>query len=174
MEPLLQFTTLVDVRWLLRFAKGEVMRDREGIVPAWQELPADAEVKIEQLRASKWSSGLPIGVLSYGWASASHPDPTGEQLRNLVPLLEAIVSECGATASWGIVWDFMSLPQRGRTAGFSAVEDRTPQQLDRFGHGLKNINVRICFVHFPTPPSILTSVTANRCGMVQSTPIHSC
>ena len=89
-------------------------------------------------------------------ASRSHPDPTGEQLRRLVPLLKAIVAECDKTGphfSWGILWDFMSLPQRGRTTGFvedvrdaegemiQSNDDRTPAQLERFIHGLGKINV---------------------------------
>ena len=146
LEPLLAFTTLVCVRWLLKFAKGEVMPERKGVVPAWQQLPKEAEVKVEQLRASKWMAGLPVGVLSYGWASRRHPDPTGEQLKRLIPLLEAIVKECdkigGPTFTWGILWDFMSLPQRGYTIKYDENEDdRTqPQQL-RFGSGLFYINV---------------------------------
>ena len=68
LEPLLAFTTLVDVRWLLKFAQREIMLERKGVVPAWQELPAEAEVRLEALRASKWEHGLPVGVLSYGWA----------------------------------------------------------------------------------------------------------
>eukprot|EP00966_Prymnesium_polylepis_P198498 4600116-Prymnesium_polylepis.1 len=45
LEPLLAFTVLVCVRWLLKFAKGEVMPERKGVVPACQELPTDAIVK---------------------------------------------------------------------------------------------------------------------------------
>ena len=63
LEPLLAFTTLVCVRWLLKFAKGEVMPELNGVVPAWQQLPAEAVVKVEQLRSSTWDSGLPVGVL---------------------------------------------------------------------------------------------------------------
>ena len=42
----------------------------------------------------------------------------------------------------GIVWDFMSLPQRGYTQGYDPdSDDRTESELARFGMGLKNINV---------------------------------
>eukprot|EP00966_Prymnesium_polylepis_P270325 6244863-Prymnesium_polylepis.1 len=38
----------------------------------------------------------------------SHPDPTGAQLKLLIPLLEAIVAGCdkigGADFTWGILW----------------------------------------------------------------------
>ena len=39
------------------------LRDRGG-VDFGQELPADAIVRVEQLRRSKWDNGLPIGALS--------------------------------------------------------------------------------------------------------------
>ena len=48
----------------------------------------------------------------------------------------------GAFPTWGLVWDFMSLPQRGYTTKYDADhEDRTDYQLKRFGKGLKHINV---------------------------------
>ena len=44
--------------------------------------------------------------------------------------------------TWGLVWDFMSLPQRGYTTKYDADhEDRTDYQLKRFIKGLKQINV---------------------------------
>ena len=143
LEPLLVFTTLC-VRWLLKFAKGEVeptwAQGQKGIVPAWQQVPEEAVVSVAQLRRSKWEYGLPVGVLSYGWASRSHPDPTSEQLQRLVPLLEAIVAECdevgGSDFTWGLMWDFMSLPQRGRTSGYNEkIDDRSPNQLARVRAG---------------------------------------
>jgi len=140
MELHLSYTTLINVRWMLRFAKGEVpsweFRDErvpggssESLrvpgrdcykIPAWQQLPPDgsAEVVLEQLEASRMEYGLPIGVLSYGWCGRSHPDEQGVHLQRLVPLLEAIVRECdcvGPDFTWGLVWDFASMPQRGST-----------------------------------------------------------
>ena len=89
------------------------------------------------------ANSIPVGQ---GWASKHHPDLTGEQLQHLVPLLEAIVRLCdeevGPEFTWGLVWDFMALPQRGRTTGYDAsTDDRTPAQLQRFLSGLSNINV---------------------------------
>ena len=158
-EPLLAFTTLIDVRWLLKFAKGEVMPECNGIVPAWQQLPEEAEARLEQL---KWFclSFLPIAVLSYGWASKTHPDPSGEQLAKLVPVLEAMVDLCSAQSTWGIVWDYMSLPQRGRTTGYDPeVDDRTPDQLARFSSGLKNINA--WYGHLATITLVLSTAMPN-------------
>ena len=41
------------------------------VAPAWQGLPAEAEVKLTSLRVSRYG-GLPICVFSYGWASKVH------------------------------------------------------------------------------------------------------
>ena len=212
LEPCLASAFVVDVRWLLKFALGEVMPECEGVLPAWQQLPAAAEVKLEDLRRSKMDFNLPVGVTSYGWDSKArvkalspsprwacitcsrfgrgrggrgregrggeaaprihsraflwvpllwgpiargallwaqgHPDRKGKTLQRLVPVLKAIVAECdsglgGFPPTWGIVWDFMALPQRGYTTGYDpAQDDRTPEQLALFKAGLANINVR--------------------------------
>ena len=108
------------------------------------------------LRSAKSTSqstyvyGLPVAVLSYGWAAKHHPDPTGEQLRRMLPALRSMKNfknpkyegRTGKVPTWGLVWDFMSLPQRGYTTKYDADhEDRTDYQLKRFGKGLKHINV---------------------------------
>ena len=107
----------------------------------------DEEVlSLEQLRDSNMNFFLPIIVLSYGWAAKSHPDPTGAHLRSLVPVLRAMLKACDdgllpfgrleqqRPRAWGVVWDFMSLPQRGYTSGYDpACDDRTPYQIQRFG-----------------------------------------
>jgi len=115
LEPLLAYTTVIDAAWLLKFAKGEVMPERNGVVPPWQQVPPEATVGLAQLRRTTMALQLPIGVMSYGWAARDHPDPTGEQLRRLVPALEAMVHSCThgkapycpneRPAVWGIVWD---------------------------------------------------------------------
>ena len=88
------------------------------------------------------------------------PDPTGEQMQRLVPLLRTMVESCTKGLEdgdgyedekarvWGVVIDFMSLPQRGYTSGYvpdemgpdgkviKSNDDRTPYQLARFGGGL--------------------------------------
>lgn len=140
LEPLFEHMTLIDAAWLFRFAKGEVMPECKGVVPAWQQLPLEAKVDVTKLQQVTLHEKLPIGVLSYGWASRAHPDPTGEQLQRLVPMLRAILEQdCGM---FGIIWDFMSLPQRGYTTGYDPThDDRTANQLERFKQGLKGINV---------------------------------
>ena len=102
-------------------------------------------VSLTQLRQTTYIAGLPVAVLSYGWAAKHHPDPTGEQLRRMLPALRSMKNSKGdysGVPTWGLVWDFMSLPQRGYTTKYDADhEDRTDYQLKRFGKGLKHINV---------------------------------
>ena len=129
-------------------------------MPAWQQVPPEATVSLEQLRQTTMDIMLPIAVLSYGWASKAHPDSTGEQLRSLIPVLRAMVQCCKdgmfnggdrRPLVWGIVWDFMSLPQRGYTTGYDAkVDDRTPYQVQRFSKGLKAINIWYAAQHVTT------------------------
>ena len=90
LEPLLAHTTLINVDWLVDFADRKVMPEREGVVPAWQQLPSEAIVSLTQLRQSGYGDGLPVAVLSYGWAAKHHPDPTGEQLRRMLPALRSM------------------------------------------------------------------------------------
>ena len=125
-------------------------------------MPPEAVVQLGDLRASTMSFMLPVAVLSYGWAAQHHPDETGAQLQALVPALQAMVRSCteglhpnrpnaGKPKRWGVVWDFMSLPQRGYTTGYVADvmgadgtkiednDDRTPYERVKFGKGLKAI-----------------------------------
>ena len=161
LEPLLAHTTLINVDWLVDFADRKVMPEREGVVPAWQQLPSEAIVSLTQLRQTTYRGGLSVAVLSYGWAAKHHPDPTGEQLRRMLPALRSMKNfknsqgrrvfsadglrvdvDHGKVPTWGLVWDFMSLPQRGYTTKYDADhEDRTDYQLKRFIKGLKQINV---------------------------------
>jgi hypothetical protein len=69
LEEPLACTTLIDAAWLLMFALGEVMPERAGVVPAWQDVPPEAVVRLEDLRHTTMQLFLPIAVLSYGWAA---------------------------------------------------------------------------------------------------------
>ena len=154
LEPLFESTYVIDIRWLLRFANGDVSLAGQTktsypspqSVPAWQDVPADGIVPLEVLRSAQMDyNALPIVVLSYGWASVFHPDPSGEQLARLRPVLQSIVNWCDATgglcSTWGVVWDFMSFPQYGRTTGYDeSTDDRTPEQRALFTRGLGGIN----------------------------------
>ena len=153
LEKLFAHTAVVDALWLLRFAKGQATiaswkparssGRKRPVVPPWQHLPPESLVPLEVLQC--WQRDeLPVGVLSYGWAAKGHPDPFGEQLQNLVPALEAIVAafyEGPHACAFGLIWDFLSLPQRGYTVSYDPDrDDRTPEQLARFKLGLKAIN----------------------------------
>jgi len=163
LEPLLAFTDVIDAAWLLKLLDGEVMPECKGVVP--QLVPPEAKLSLETLRRTTIDGLLPVAVLSYGWEGRRHPDPNGALLRRLRPVLEAMVHSCEhgpdqnkkdpdmKPAAWGILWDFMSLPQRGYTTRYvdderdadgnliRSHDDRTPYQLARFGKGLKGINV---------------------------------
>ena len=69
LEEHLAYTTLIDAAWLLKFLLGEVMPERKGVIPAWQDVPPEAVVTLEDLRHTTMQLFLPIAVLSYGWAA---------------------------------------------------------------------------------------------------------
>ena len=165
---------LIDAQWLLDLALAH------GVVPAYQHVPPEAVVHLDDLRASTMSLMLPVAVLSYGWSGRRHPDESGAQLQALVPALQAMVRSCAEGVDpgydpdakpkrWGVVWDFMSLPQRGYTTGYvedvmgadgekiEDNDDRTPYERAKFGKGLKGIKcVRVVLararaIPHPTP-----------------------
>ena len=153
LAPLFEFTRVVDMHWLVRFAKGEAtftpatQYPSPMAVPGWQDVPTEALVDLNALRCAELDyNALPILVLSYGWCGVDHPDPNGDHLQKLLPVLESIVAYCDeylpACKTWGVVWDYMAFPQRGRTLGLSegVKDDRTPEQLEIFRAGLRNIN----------------------------------
>ena len=160
-EPLLAFIDVIDAAWLLKLANGEVMPERKGVVPAWQDVPPEAKLSLTTLRKTTMELKLPIAVLSYGWASRGHCDPDGALLRRLKPVLQRMVHCCQhgvdsmspdeRPAAWGIIWDFLSLPQRGYTTGYNAArDDRSPYQLARFSQGLGSINVPYAAIYVTT------------------------
>ena len=124
LEPLLAHTTPVRVSWLRELA------ERKGVVPPWQLLPPEAKVSLHELREAARSPGyLPVAMLSYGWLAKGHPDPEGGLLQKLLPALKAMEKE-GVII--GIVWDFVSLPQRGYTTGYDP--ELTPSGRGKWQH----------------------------------------
>ena len=91
LAPFLSSVTLVDVRWLVDFLDGRVMAEKAGVLPAWQQLPPEAPVSVERLRAYT-GVDLPILFFSYPWLDRAHPDPTGAMFGSVRPLLRAVVS----------------------------------------------------------------------------------
>ena len=115
LEALLAHTDVINAAWLLKLVNGEVMPEREGVVPAWQDVPPEAKLSLATLRRTTMMLKLPVAVLSYGWAARGHPDPTGALLRRLKPVLERMLHCCEhgkssfapdeRPAAFGIVWD---------------------------------------------------------------------
>ena len=130
-EDLLECTDLVDVQYLIALALAG------GIVPSWKDVPASARINSSNVwRLRCWDAGdcLPVIVLSYPWLDKEHPDRLGEQLRRLLPVLQAVHGEArryGTHATAAVLWDFMSLPQGS---------DRSEAELARFKAGLRGIN----------------------------------
>ena len=80
----IEHTTVIDAGWLLKLCNGEVMPERKGVVPAWQDVPPEAKLSLATLRDTpRGGYRLPIAVLSYGWAAKGHCDPSGALLRRL-------------------------------------------------------------------------------------------
>lgn len=82
--------------------------------------------------------------------------------------------------TWGILWDFASLPQRGYTSTPGAYvdcgdqDDRTPEQLTRFKDGLCKINVWYShaaiwtlILNTPLPPSAVNTRLYEQRGWCQ-------
>ena len=157
LEPLLECTTLVCARWLLKHA-----RSKQPPLP-WQQVVTTPGAVAELHGMKQWQGGcLPVAALSYPWGSKMHPDPAGLRLQEVVPILSAIVQQCdlyGPQCTWGVMWDFSSLPQRGYNTGFvpdivdeasgeliknacgkSIKDDRTDEQYERFRRGLFGIS----------------------------------
>ncbi len=191
--------TLLDVRWLLRLGRQEGDAARfGGILPAWQCLPPEAFAREAHMRAfDRFANMIGCLALSYPWWSKSHPDPDGKQVAALVPAFEALVQLCdmngGEEATFGVLWDFASFPQRGYTAqpgrytehsagderfrelkpGF--FDDRTDDELSRFRRGLKNLNkvyvhprVTTLRVDTPIPDSVLNPLPYEKRGWVRA------
>ena len=57
-------SSFIDASWLLKLAKGEVMPERKGVVPAWQDVPPEAKLSLATLRKTTMPLRLPIAVLA--------------------------------------------------------------------------------------------------------------
>lgn len=127
MEMLLTNTTMIDAQYLIALGKAG------GILPRWQEIPEEAKIdrrNVWRLRFWHDSGDLPVLVWSYCWFNQFHPDPKGEQLQNVLPILEIMVErakEFSEHCTIGVVQDYGSMPQWPRTR----------EENDRFDGGLK-------------------------------------
>jgi len=108
-------------------------------LPRWQEIPDAAKVgKTDLWRLRSWNikdsivaaDELPIVVWSYCWFSKYHPDPKGEQLQHVLPILKVMVAEAkrfGEHCTVAVLVDYGSYPQYPRSS----------EEKQRFLRGLK-------------------------------------
>ena len=92
MERLLSSTPLLDAQYLLALA------EHGGILPPFEEVPMSAQLDedtVWRLRCWPANSSLPALCVSmpYIGLSKAHPDPSGTQLQQLVPVLKALLHE---------------------------------------------------------------------------------
>lgn len=94
---------LVRAAWLLR-------QPADYVCVRSQDLPDEAFVPSQQ--AVSYLKGRRVAVLSYGWAGANHPDPTGLTFRCVVAFLRRFDTQRVA-----LFWDWVSLPQKQSHGG---------------------------------------------------------
>ena len=73
------------------------------------------------------------------WLARDHPDPHGEQLRQIAFVLKAFAEEARKLKGCrvGVFWDYCSLPQKSRAGD---KDDRTEEEKARFKRALNGIN----------------------------------
>ena len=126
-------TVMVDAAWLADLA------DQNGIVPRCQDVPDAAKVSLAEMEA--WAKDeYTVGalIMSYPWLKKNHPDPHGEQLKQLAFVFKAFAAEARKYEGCrvGVFWDYCSLPQRD----MEGVEDRSHALIARFKRALGGIN----------------------------------
>lgn len=100
----------LSARWLLA-------RPRPFTLERRQDLPEEAFLTAE-LAARLWvDDKLSIIILSYGWLSQEHPDPDGFHLSRILHCLKVHRAHFQHQfPDTGLFWDFVSLPQKPRSA----------------------------------------------------------
>lgn len=115
-------------------AKWLVKRPANWIMQRLQDLPEEAFID-PSFAAELYSQKFCMVVLSYGWLTPRHPDPTGFYLRQVQSFLKKHISFFQRYLDgsydfpdYGLFWDFGSLPQVGvdgkRTAEEKAIFDK--------------------------------------------------
>jgi len=128
LTEILENTSLIDAQYLI------ALHEAGGTPTRWQDLPDAAKITKDNVwRLACWgvTFSLPVLIFSYCWLSPDHPDPVGEQLGKVVPILKVLLEQAkqfGEHATIGVMQDYMSYPQMPRTA----EEER------RFEAGLHN------------------------------------
>jgi hypothetical protein len=149
-SDMVQGTTMIDVQYLI--ALGEA----GAIPPRWQEVPEAAKLGEKDFwRLHTWDENfmLPLLAFTYCWLSPEHPDPTGEQLRNVLPVLKLMLAKAkehgGEHATIAAMQDYISFPQA----------PRTEEETTRFRYGLKK-ELNSWYSH-PYVPALMIDVEAS-------------
>ena len=130
-------TALIRADYLVKLA------EEGGVLGHRSQLPAEAiyEGPVWQYK-KRGFHGVVIVALSYMWGGPDHPDPKGEQLRDVAKFLKWLQSAEGPV-SYGnctiaVFWDWASLYQ-DKPRG-----SRTDEQTASFKAGLGNVNLWYC------------------------------
>ena len=131
-------TALIRADYLVKLA------EEGGVLGHRSQLPAEAiyEGPVWQYEEDFNYHGVVIVALSYMWGGPDHPDPKGEQLRDVAKFLKWLQSAEGSD-SYGnctiaVFWDWASLYQ-DKPRG-----SRTDEQTASFKAGLGNVNLWYC------------------------------
>jgi hypothetical protein len=88
--PLLQSEAdLVDAQYLIGLAEAG------AVLPDWQTFPSNARISAGNMwRLGSWTKAcLPVVVVSAPWLDVAHPDPKGDILGCILPILRVLVAE---------------------------------------------------------------------------------
>jgi len=91
----------------IRLLRPEYLLSVQGVLPRCQDLPPEAFLSPEDAKNAYLSARGEVGSLSYRWRFEQHPDPDGEQLKQLQKMLRMLPQ------IKGVFWDWPSLPQKG-------------------------------------------------------------
>ena len=121
---------LLDAAWLC----AEAASGSEQPLRHRQEMPADAFVSLEDIKAASGSAPfLPIIVVSSPWLHPCHPDPLGQQLQVLASALRQFIAH--GVDRWGVCWSFCSIMQADANGKFDCSADETLHQEGLLGLG---------------------------------------
>ena len=129
-------TALIRAKYLLKVA------EEGGVLGHRKQLPAEAifEGPVYQYLDDNYH-GVVIVALSYMWGGPDHPDPKGEQLRDVAKFLKWLQSTPEyKNCTIAVFWDWASLYQ-DKPRG-----SRTPLEDALFNLGLGNVNLWYCHV----------------------------
>ena len=97
---------LLRCNWLVSAEADKLLCTESGIIclKRCQEMPDEAFFSPEEAASLLDRGDRSVLVLSYGWAAVTHPDPTGEQIARLRPILQAMVDWCDASGGRCATW----------------------------------------------------------------------